>query len=267
MIARKTLQGDKMIYISTNMYKPESVMNVTKILDHFDKDQVGIELFIFNNSEDFVSEVNGNIEKLKEYSITFHGPYLETDHSAPKGSDLYNRTIELYKQSLEFDKLLNPKYIVFHTNNKTIEGKEEMIKNAFENLDEIKGWSQTPLVIENAGVRKNSLFDEEEFIQTLRIREENALIDIGHVKANGWNLENIIEKLSEKIVSYHIHTNDGLHDQHLSVSEDYDELKDFVNLYKKYTPDADIVLEYNATYEGKEDIVVEDIKQLLEYLK
>lgn len=102
-----------MIYISTNMYKPESVMSVTKILDHFSKDEVGIELFIFNNSEDFIREVNENIDRLKEYSITFHGPYLQTDHSAPKGSDLYNRTIELYKQSLEFDKALKPKYIVF----------------------------------------------------------------------------------------------------------------------------------------------------------
>ena len=256
-----------MIYISTNMYKPESVMNVTKILDHFSKDEVGIELFIFNNSDDFIRKVNENSEKLKEYSITFHGPYLETDHSAPKGSDLYNRTIELYKQSLEFDKVLEPKYIVFHTNNKTIEGKEEMIKNALENLDEIKGWSNTPLVIENAGVGHNSLFSEEEYIQTLKNREENALIDIGHVKANGWDLKNVIHQLSDKIVSYHIHTNDGIHDQHLSVSEDYNELRDFVTLYKKYTPNADIVLEYNATYEGKEDLVVKDVKELLEYLK
>ena len=229
MLAKKILQGDKMIYISTNMYKPESVMSVTKILDHFSKDEVGIELFIFNNSEDFIREVNENIDRLKEYSITFHGPYLQTDHSAPKGSDLYNRTIELYKQSLEFDKALKPKYIVFHTNNK--------------------------------------LFDEEEFIKAIQNREENTLIDIGHVKANGWDLENVIENLKDKIVSYHIHTNDGKHDQHLSVSEDYDELKSFVKLYKKYTPNADLVLEYNSTYEGKESLVVEDVKELLEDLK
>jgi putative sugar phosphate isomerase/epimerase len=267
MLAKKILQGDKMIYISTNMYKPESVMSVTKILDHFSKDEVGIELFIFNNSEDFIREVNENIDRLKEYSITFHGPYLQTDHSAPKGSDLYNRTIELYKQSLEFDKALKPKYIVFHTNNKIIEEKQEMIKNAFKNLDEIKGWSKTPLVIENAGVGKNSLFDEEEFIKAIQNREENTLIDIGHVKANGWDLENVIENLKDKIVSYHIHTNDGKHDQHLSVSEDYDELKSFVKLYKKYTPNADLVLEYNSTYEGKESLVVEDVKELLEDLK
>ena len=129
-----------------------------------------------------------------------------------------------------------------------------MIKNAFKNLDEIKGWSKTPLVI-------------EEFIKAIQNREENTLIDIGHVKANGWDLENVIENLKDKIVSYHIHTNDGKHDQHLSVSEDYDELKSFVKLYKKYTPNADLVLEYNSTYEGKESLVVEDVKELLEDLK
>lgn len=256
-----------MIYVSTNMYRPESVMKVTKILEAFSKDQVGIELFIFNNSDEFIREVNDNIDTLNKYSITFHGPYLETEHSAPKGTKLYDRTIELYKQSLEFDKALNPKYIVYHTNNISINNKEEMIENAFKNLDEIKEWSNTPLVIENAGVGGNSLFEEQEYIETLGNRKENALIDIGHAKANGWDLENVIKSLSDKIISYHIHTNDGIHDEHLSVSENYNELKDFVDLYKEYTPNADIVLEYNATYEDKEDLVIEDIKELIDYLK
>lgn len=267
MTVKRILKGDKMIYISTNMYKPESVMKVTKILDCFNKDEVGIELFIFNSSDEFIEEVSKNIDILKNYSITFHGPYLETDHSAPKGTDLYDRTVELYKQSLKFAKTLEPKYIVYHTNNMTIKNKEDMIKNAFINLDEIKEWSNTPLVIENAGVGDNSLFKENEYIEILKDRKEDALIDIGHAKANGWDLENVMKSLANKIISYHIHTNDGMHDQHLGFSEDYDELKEFVDLYKKYTPDADIVLEYNATYEDKEDLVAEDIKELIKYLQ
>lgn len=72
---------------------------------------------------------------------------------------------------------------------------------------------------------------------------QDILIDYGHAKANHWNLEKLLSNLSGKIKSYHLHTNDGLDDLHLSFYKNYDELDDFLALYKKYTPKAYLVIE------------------------
>ena len=54
-----------MIYISTNIYGPDTFMKVLKVVDHFDR-QVGIELFMMNHDDSFMDIVSENMDTLKK---------------------------------------------------------------------------------------------------------------------------------------------------------------------------------------------------------
>ena len=42
---------------------------------------------------------------------------------------------------------------------------------------------------------------------------------MGHAHANGWDLVKLIASLSDKIVCYHLHDNDGTTDSHSAVGD------------------------------------------------
>jgi sugar phosphate isomerase/epimerase len=253
-----------MIFISTNMYKPGSLEKVFKITDKLDF-EIGIELFVMFHNSDFEKVLADNMDKLKNYKFTFHEPYYMADHSYLDG-EVYERTKLYYEKTLDLAKILNPKYIVYHYNNRKIEDKEKMLEAARKNLDELTNSTNIDLLIENVGVKhlNNILLDQDEFIEECLNRKEKVLIDIGHANANAWDFEKLISSLKDKIIAYHLHTNDGIKDEHRSLFEENKspDINKILSLIKKYTPNADLVIEYSNYYEDKEDLVVEDIKRL-----
>lgn len=256
-----------MIYVSTNMYSPEHVMDVIKIVDHFNG-HIGIELFPMFHDLRYEPILQKNLKILKKYKYTFHGPYYHVEHSASKGTTQYEESMLHFKKTLTYANLLEPSYIVYHLNNCKIWNREEMLRHSIRNLDVLSSLSRIPLVIENVGIEylDNNLFELDEFIDFCRGRKENVLIDIGHANANDWDLEVVIENLKDKIVSYHLHSNDGIHDSHDRIFENTPDMTSFMEFYRKYTPDADLVIEYSMKYQGKEDLVIEDIEKLQEFL-
>ena len=89
------------------------------------------------------------------------------------------------------------------------------------------------------------------------------LIDIGHAHANGWNLSETIESLKDQIEAYHIHNNDGIHDSHNRILEGSLDFEQFVLDYKKFTPDADIVVEYSRASSNDDEGIQEDLSYIL----
>ncbi|WP_308533812.1 hypothetical protein [uncultured Peptoniphilus sp.] len=85
-----------MIFISTNMYRPESLEKVYKITDNLDF-KIGIENFPMFQDSNYEALLEKNIEKLKNYDITFHEPYFETCHSFASGSETYKKLRILWK--------------------------------------------------------------------------------------------------------------------------------------------------------------------------
>lgn len=258
-----------MIYISTNMFKPENtlkVFNITKSIDF----EIGIELFFMSYYYGYIKLIKDNLEEFKKYKITFHEDYNLTEHSEDPTSKKSIRTEKYYTNMLEIAKELNPKYIVYHYNNKKVDNREKMLEITRKNLDYFSNISKYPLLIENVGIaqRENFLLNEEEFIEECLKRKEDVLIDIGHANANSWNLENVLSKLQNKIKSYHIHTNDGIHDEHCSIfdKKKTPDIINFLKLYKKYTPNADLVIEYLDQYDSQIELVIDDIKRLKEML-
>ena len=256
-----------MIYISTNIYGPDTFMKVLKVVDHFGG-QVGIELFMMNHDDSFMDLVSENMDTLRKYSFSFHGPYYETEHSADHASEKYKYTMKLFDECLDLAKDLEPEFIVYHYNNCQVNDREKMLENTRKSLDHLSAKSNFPLLIENVGVDfiGNKLLSQEEFIEECLSRPEDVLIDIGHANANGWDFERLMSALKDKIKAYHLHSNDGIHDSHQRIFENTPDMDRFLGLYKTYTPHAHLVLEYNHDFEDREDLVVEDTKRLIEAL-
>ena len=252
-----------MIYISTNMFHALNLEKVYQIVDSVDFD-LGIEIFPMFHIPGYQELLEKNRDKLKKYPLTFHEPYYKTDHSYLEG-DVFFTTKNYYEKLLSFQDL-NPKYIVYHYNNQKIQDRDQMLAAARKNLDYLSQASSAPLLIENVGVesRENVLFNQEEFIEECLHRKEHVLIDIGHANANAWDLDQLLSALKGKIKSYHLHTNDGCHDLHQSIFKGgmTPDIEATIDRIKKYTPEADLVLEYGKDYDGQIHQVIEDVKRL-----
>ena len=73
--------------------------------------------------------------------------------------------------------------------------------------------------------------------------------------------------MKNKIISYHLHNNDGKKDSHDSIFYGSFNIDEFLEIYNKYTNKADLVLEYNKDYRKKVNILIEDIDYIKSRIK
>lgn len=260
------------LYISSNICSVDKLNQLFNLIDSLkggENTTLGLELFPEFQNPEFDEFLTSNIEILQNYKMSLHGPYFFTEHSKPKGTTQYQAAMEYFTKSLKLGKDTNASYIVYHHNNceVTHDTKKEMIENANENLVQLTKISKeygVEIVVENAGVmqRNNMLFNEQEFLDMAIEIPNNILIDIGHAFANGWDIENVVSKLKHKIIAYHLHNNDGSHDNHDSILNGAYDMKEFIRIYKKYTPSAELVIEYSQTYLEKPQVLQSDIEWL-----
>jgi len=257
------------LLISTNMYTIGRLSMVLKYLSEF-QGKAGVEVFPLYHDPAYEKELGACIPEFSKVPISFHGPYYETEHSAPKGSEACEQAMKFIRQTVSDCVRLNSKYVVFHHNNCRVSAEEKrtMIKNSCENYRELQNMfaeHDIPVVVENAGVidRGNMMFDQAEFTELCKKEKYPVLIDIGHAHANGWDLSGLIHDLKDQIVAYHIHNNDGLHDSHRRIHDGTLDFDRFVHDYMENTPDADIVLEYSPEVSSDEEGIRSDLSELV----
>lgn len=257
------------LYFSTNAIPAAEFKKVFSFLEPFEG-KLGIEIFPEFHREGYADTINECTEALKAYPMSLHGPYYESDFSYEKGSEEYEKTMDLLDKSLQCGKRFHAKYMVYHHSNRPFQPKEkeERLRNARENYPVIQAKCKEyniPMVVENAGVdcMQTMLLEEEEFIAECKDLGCNVLIDIGHAHANGWNLTHLMEELQDVIISYHVHNNDRTYDGHQRIFNGTLDFEKFMEDYRRLTPNADIVVEYCP--EAAEDIegVCEDVRYLL----
>lgn len=261
------------IYISTNLYEPEQLPLIFDLMDKIQDPLVGIELFPEWHSPVFCAVVQKYQERFVRYPSSLHGPYYHTEHSKREGTKEYTASMGYFRQTLALAQELHSSHIVYHHNNCQIkpETKEEMLTSSARNLtalrDEAKNYG-VKLVVENAGVkaRGNMLFDEAEFIQMAATIPEAVLLDVGHAHANQWDVGRVIRKLAHKIAAYHLHNNDGYEDRHSRILDGTFDFASFFGWYLKYTPKADLVVEYGKQCAQDVDGIVEDVTHIKQML-
>ena len=90
------------ILISTNMYQACDFAKVLELTDAFSQERVGVEVFSMFHDPVFADVLRASEEKLSTLPISFHGPYAQTEHSRPKGTPAYERSMGFYREMLPF---------------------------------------------------------------------------------------------------------------------------------------------------------------------
>lgn len=257
-----------MILLSTFMYGTENFKDIFHYVEKYQ--QIGVEIFPLWHKPEFEQIMEECKERFKKIPVSYHEQYYESEHSVDNTHPLYEKTLEMLEKSLANAAELNSRFFVYHYNNMAIPAgkKDEMLQFTRNRLNKVTNRAKKlgiEVVIENVGVtsHNNVILNEQEFIEECRSMPNKVLFDIGHAWANGWNLENVISSLQDKIVAYHIHNNDGEHDLHHRICKGTLNFDWFMELYHKYTPSADLVLEYYIDTSSDVEGIETDIEKFL----
>lgn len=211
----------------------------------------------FNHTEKF----NFLIKNVKLENVSFHGPYRFFNIDC---SDILWKELKLnFVEALICCKKNNGEFLILHTNE--AKRKDSSKKEIEKKLDELLLLGKeigVQILVENVGVGKNMIYSQREFEKLVLQKNLKVLIDIGHLLANKWNLNEILETLKDNIVAYHIHSNDGEKDLHQSIFHGaFDGDKILKKIFLE-TPNSKLILEYSPITDKK--ILLDDLKRIEE---
>ena len=85
---------------------------------------------------------------------------------------------------------------------------------------------------------------------------------MGHLHVAGWNAERVLKALGKRVEGFHFHNNDGRDDTHCRITDGTLDYTEVMRLYRRYTPNADITLEYGDNHGITCDDVIEDLRTI-----
>ena len=214
----------------------------------------------------FEENLEQNLDLFTGGPLMFHEPVWGVEHSAPKGSADWEKSMFHLQLTRKYAEILHPASMVVHLNNCAVppDEKGRMLRTALENLEEMREmFPGVKLLVENTGTKADGtiLLDQAEFTDLCRERQLPVLIDIGHANANGWDLPLLIRDLQGQIGGFHLHNNDGIHDLHNRLMNGTLDLEKVIPHMDRLAPDAPRVIEYSRTVFHGEPLL-EDIETL-----
>ena len=215
---------------------------------------LGVEIFYEWGSEIYWNGILPEIIEGRSGGFSIHGPMMFDDFSQPCDEDILfshmRAPFELYHR-------YHGKFYVVHTNGSLSYPfnpirEEEGRKLAIERLEKFHRLCKQEgvnLVVENVGWnrQKRYLFHQKDYFNLFRqIPDLKCLIDVGHAMLSDLSVWEMQKKLGKRITAYHIHDNDGSRDLHLPIGEGIFDWKAFVLGIQAFTPDAELVMEYEG---------------------
>ena len=191
----------------------------------------------------------------REGKLSVHGPFL--------GMELADRTsnfecyLEEYKEAFDISAANGAIHCVVHSHSQFYTEDPVILSDAQKCcterlylLNELAKKMDVNMVVENLVCTQTPkhrlLLEQEDFLKLMDdIPDIKYVLDVGHAVVSQWDLEHVIKKAADHISAYHIHDNDGNRDLHLQIGEGTINWDWFRKLYNTYTPNANIVFEYN----------------------
>ncbi|MDD4000771.1 MAG: sugar phosphate isomerase/epimerase [Bacilli bacterium] len=261
------------VYLSTILKGNDNVQLIIDTIEIIQTD-IGIEYFaseINDLEERKIKELN---KIFKNLPSTFHSPMRYAEPTADEFSSEYYSLIENWERILKLCQAFGSSTIVFHTNNCFIEESERLKKqeNAKRNclfLNEMSKSYGVTLLVETLALpgKGAPIYTNQEYIDFIINNNLFALIDIGHMNINGYDYEYTIKNLNKRILAYHLHNNDGIDDTHQSIRNGTFDYQIFIDLFKSYTPNADLIFEYIEIPNLTAHQLAEDINYLVKKIK
>lgn len=261
------------VYVSNLVVGLDTGLNDPELLEElgtYKEGAAGIELFVHTYSKDYMEKLKVLAPRFKEKGIALalHGPFVGIEAGSPKGTREYEILMSGYEQAFALAKELGCTHVVFHTQEDFLreEEKARRQRNCLDNLEKLiktAGQYGVRLHVENLALpsKGTPVFDQEEYLGLFdRFADIDALIDMGHLYLAGWDMERVISGLKSRITAYHLHNNDGRTDGHCRIGCGNLSYEQFFELYHRYTPGADLTLEYRDDYGITKEELIEDLR-------
>lgn len=260
-------------YISTALNGNENYSLIDETIKK-SKINIGIEYFLFEANEKEIKLLKNIHNEFLDAPASLHSPMINAEPTADDNSVEEQQLYQSWEEALKLCNIFGSKQIVFHTNNCNInecdrlEKQANCMRNALK-LNTLCKKHGVTMLIETLGLpsRGASIFNEKEFVDFVNNNDLYALIDIGHMNLNGYSYEFIVSNLNNRIKAYHIHNNDGMRDSHDIFDRGSFNYKKFANLYKMYTPNADLTIEYIDVSDLTAQRLINDIELLRNMIK
>lgn len=214
--------------------------------------RIGLEIFYEFASDDMWNHVLEVAMDGRDGEFSIHGPMYSANIGYTEENELYRQLTAPFQLYHRF----HGQFYVLHS-----QGEGYLPTNEIERADlrkriteRIKKFSEicenegVTLVIENLfqGI-PGPLFNQEEYLQLfVEVPKSKALIDVGHALLGKYDIYEVQKALKERLIGYHVHDNDGVHDSHwrMDAENGVVDWNKFCLGVKQYTPDATLVMEY-----------------------
>lgn len=214
---------------------------------------IGIEIQDFTEPNLNEREIRSILKKYKaafqdfEGIRSLHGPFLDLKPSSP---DLKIREVsyERYLNAIKYADELDMDFVVFHSQINPYLNEPSLKK--LNNVQNKEFWDRILDEINFKGtILIENIFEEspemlKEYIDEIDRPNIKINLDIGHAKLGKVSLEEWIAVLKDDVAYMHIHTNDGIIDQHQTPSKE--EIRKLYKLLEKYNLNPVLSLEYDT---------------------
>ncbi|MDO4546844.1 MAG: sugar phosphate isomerase/epimerase [Clostridia bacterium] len=163
---------------------------------------------------------------------------------------------------------------VLHTNapiispldERVADDRRKLVAERLHRLNEICAREGIAMLVENLGfgAGRKTLFNFEQYMK-LFIDDETllALYDTGHGNLEGYDIEQMQKTLGDRLRGYHLHDNGGKTDDHQRVFTGTIDWRSLMNGAVRYTPNANMVMEYNESAVDGMSNYIDDAKSLM----
>ena len=268
------------LVISTYACNYEKYEFFYEIMEGIKDYNAGIEITLFDDQK-FLNDMNAQKQRLNTFYTTFHGAFGGLDFTADEGSDAFNHTVDVYRDTYELAKAYDAKSIVYHTHRTKVppEAKKDLMEKAYRTMNVIGDMAVEAgqlLLVENVGltVSDNVLFNEDEFLEIFKNINPGVgcLIDVGHAMINRWDINRVIRTLGDRIKGYHLHNTCGMKDSHRPLFEagniyDHAKVVDMLKCMEECSPKADWIIEYAPIDEMSPELMKREVEELMKYAK
>ena len=216
--------------------------------------EFGIELQIEFGTDYFWKTTVPQLMEGRTGGLSFHGPFVNIDFASKELDE--QAVFDCYKWSFDLYNEFGAESIVLHPDGKITKPTPEnevaaMRGRSLERIAKLSDMAKAQnvnLLVENLRPKGYGMvFDQAEFIDLFRqLPDVGCLIDTGHLRLSDWNFTEVMSALAHKIHAYHINDTYGLLDEHKPVGQGVIDWMSFFRDYKRFTPNAEMVLEYKG---------------------
>ena len=224
------------------------------IIGEYNNVEIGVEIQDFTEPNLTDDEINDLVDKYKsifkdfKYIKSIHGPFLDLKPSSPD-AEIRRVSQMRYLKVLNIAIELDVDYIIFHSqinpdlNEPSLRKLNNRQSKEFwvDILKELKDFKGT-ILIENIFEKDPEML--KELIEAIDLPNIKINLDVGHCRLSNASLETWIKELKDHIAYIHLHSNNGIYDQHLQPSQE--EIRTLYKLLDKYNLDPVIALEYKV---------------------